>query len=124
MAPSASDGPLSKTVMVAIPDVPGVMAGVVTVVCRSAEPISVATVEGPLLLIGARSETFADVTVARPFRNGSVGGADDGTDSTMSRVIWPPTGMGPATSQEIGPAGTAPVQLGRGPTRLTPGGGL
>jgi hypothetical protein len=86
MAPSASDGPLSRTVMVAVPDVPGVIAGVATVVCRSAEPIWVATVEGPLLLTGAGSETFADVTVAKPFLNGSVGGADDGTDSTMSTV--------------------------------------
>ncbi len=121
VGPTAVDGPLFVAVIVTVPDVPGVIVGLVTAVEMSAERApAVTVVEASELLAAAGSfdavDTEADPPMIAP------GAVDDGTDTGMATLVDAPLASVPATVQVTVPE--ASVHPDGNVPSVTPDGGV
>jgi hypothetical protein len=121
VADTTSDGPLFSAVTVTMPVVPGVMAGVVALITRSATRGPMRAAEVPVSLPGVGS-AVGEVAEAVPPVSETPGMALAGAASRMSIVLDVSAARGPAIVQESGPA-KGPVQPGGRATIVAPTGG-
>ena len=107
--PAASEGPALVAVKETFPVVPGVIDGVVTATETSAAAGATDASLVALLLPGVGSAVGDEALTEPPVRV-APGVADAASFKGISTETLPPTGTGPATAHEIGPAGIDPVQ--------------
>lgn len=120
-ADTTSDGPLFWAVTVTMPVVPGVMAGVVALITRSAERGPMRAAEAPVSLPAVGS-AVGEVAEAVPPVSDTPGVALAGAASGMSIVLDVPAASGPAIAHESGPA-KGPVHPSGRATIVAPTGG-
>ena len=127
VGPAASDGPLFVALSTTLPEVPGVIVGVVTVSVTSARAVSTTTVVGlTLLLPVAGSVVVVEEDDADPPDTGPEA-AEAGTKTAMVIELEAPLATSPATVQVTVPLAPDPdgtVQPDGSVPSVTPDGGV
>ena len=126
VGPAASDGPLFVALSTMLPEVPGVIVGVVTVSVTSARAVSTTTVVGLTVLLPVAGSVVVVEADAEPPDTGP-GAAAAGTETAMAIELEAPTATSPATVQVTVPPAPDPdgtVQPDGSVPTVTPDGGV
>ena len=121
VGPAASDGPPFVAESVTVPDVPGVIVGVVTVSERSARAVSTTTVVGVTVLLPVAGSVVVVEADAEPPDIGPEA-AEAGTETGIAIELAAPAATSPVTVQvtvplvSVQPDGSVPT--------VTPEGGV
>ena len=121
VGPMAVDGPSFDAVRTTVPDVPGVIVGLVTAVEMSAERAPAVTVVEAIELLAVAGSFDAVDTEAEPPVI-APGAVDEGTDTGMAMLAEPPLASVPATVQVTVPL--ASVHPDGNVPSVTPAGGV
>ena len=126
VGPAASDGPLFVALSTTVPEVPGVIAGVVTVSVMSARAVSTTTVVGLTVLLPVAGSVVVVEADADPPDTGPEA-AEAGTVTAMAIELEAPLATSPATVQVTVPLAPDPdgtVQPDGSVPSVTPDGGV